>query len=198
MSIRASRATPDSQHQRPWCFCCSWLQKGRRLSLRSLLRPHVFIGFLVIPPMLLKISSTVYRFTRYYAGDAAYRRKGPPYPALRVLGPIVILTTLALLDTGVALGVLTGASQHQMLFLHKASFVLWFAAMTLHVLGHLADTARIGPRDWWHARSGSEGQQPLVHGRASRTWSLAISIVAGLLLAAWGLGHLGPWVSSKG
>jgi hypothetical protein len=166
------------------------------LSLRSLLGPHVFIGFLVIPPLALKISSTVYRFARYYRGDPAYRRKGPPHPALRILGPIVILTTIALLGTGVALGGLTGGSEHQMLFLHKASFVLWFGAMTLHVLGHVAETARIGPRDWWPARSESRGQSPLLQGRASRRWSLAVSVVAGLLLAAWGLGHLGPWVSS--
>lgn len=78
------------------------------LSIRSLLGPHVFLGFLVIPPVALKISSTVYRFARYYTGDPAYRRKGAPHPVLRLLGPVVILTTVALLSTGVALGALAG------------------------------------------------------------------------------------------
>lgn len=166
------------------------------LSIGSLLRPHVFIGLLLIPLVALKISTTVYRFARYYAGNAAYRRRGPPHPALRALGPVVILTTVALLATGVALGVMSGGSQRQMLLLHKASFVIWFAAMTLHVLAHLAETARIGPRDWWPARPVHSARRPALQGRASRTWSLAASLVAGLLFAGWGLGHLGPWVSS--
>jgi hypothetical protein len=166
------------------------------LSIHSLLRPHVFIGLLLVPPVALKISSTVYRFARYYAGDPAYRRKGPPHPALRFLGPVVILATVALLTTGAALGVVSGGSQRQMLLLHKASFVIWFAVMTLHVLGHVAETARIGPRDWWPTRAGISGRPRAHQGGASRRWSLAASIVAGLLLAGWGLSHLGPWVSS--
>lgn len=33
--------------------------------------------------------------------------------------------------------------RQELLTLHKASFVLWFIAMTVHVLGHLTDTARL-------------------------------------------------------
>ena len=43
----------------------------------SLRGPHIFIGMLLIPPVLLKLGSTGWRFTRYYAGDTRYRRKGP-------------------------------------------------------------------------------------------------------------------------
>ena len=42
-----------------------------------LLGPHIFIGLLLIPPVLLKLASTGYRFARYYTGSRRLRRKGP-------------------------------------------------------------------------------------------------------------------------
>jgi hypothetical protein len=68
-----------------------------------LLGPHIFIGLLLIPPVALKMGSTGYRFLRYYSHSPAYVRKGPPHAALRFLAPGVVLTTLALFGTGVAL-----------------------------------------------------------------------------------------------
>jgi hypothetical protein len=69
----------------------------------QLLGPHIFIGMLLIPPVLLKLGSTGYRFARYYTGSPPYVQKGPPLLVLRVLAPGVVLTTLALFGTGVAL-----------------------------------------------------------------------------------------------
>ncbi len=43
------------------------------LDMRGLLREHMFIGLVLIPPLLLKLASTGYRFARYYTGAAAYR-----------------------------------------------------------------------------------------------------------------------------
>ena len=51
-------------------------------------------------PGVLKACSTIYRFARYYTGAAGYRRKGPPAPLLRLLGPFVLLTSLAVIGTG--------------------------------------------------------------------------------------------------
>ena len=67
-----------------------------------LLGPHIFIGMLLIPPVMLKLGSTGYRFPRYYTDDPAYRRKGPPALPMRLLAPGVVATT-ALFGTGVAL-----------------------------------------------------------------------------------------------
>ena len=39
---------------------------------------HLFVGLLLIGPVLLKMASTGYRFVRYYTHNTAYRRKGPP------------------------------------------------------------------------------------------------------------------------
>ena len=44
----------------------------------GLVSAHMFIGMVLIPPVLLKLASTGYRFVRYYTGSQAYRAKGPP------------------------------------------------------------------------------------------------------------------------
>jgi hypothetical protein len=46
--------------------------------LRQFISAHLFVGILLIGPVLLKMASTGYRFIRYYAGTVEYRRKGPP------------------------------------------------------------------------------------------------------------------------
>ena len=73
------------------------------LRVRQLLSPHVFIGVVLIPPVLVKVASTTWRFARYYTGAPAYRRKGPPPVLLRLLGPVVVILTLVLLFSGVGL-----------------------------------------------------------------------------------------------
>ena len=73
------------------------------LNIGNLLTLHVFLGMLLLGPVGLKIGSTLWRFTRYYTGSAAYVRKGPPASLQRVTGPFVILTTVAVLGTGIML-----------------------------------------------------------------------------------------------
>ncbi len=153
------------------------------LRVRALLTPHVFIGMLLIPPVLLKIGSTGWRFVRYYRGSPAYRRKGPPPALLRLLGPVVVILTVVLLASGVALVVGPHSLRHTLLFMHKASFVLWFGAMTIHVVGHLVETARLAPKDWVHRTRHD------VAGAGARQWALAASLVAGVIL---GVVMLGP------
>ena len=90
---------------------------------------------LLIPPIMLKLGSTGYRFVRYYTGSDPYRVEGPPHTALRLLAPAVVLSTIALFATGVAL-ITLGPRSGSLVGLHKASFVVWFVAMAAHVLGH--------------------------------------------------------------
>ena len=63
------------------------------IRMRGLVGAHMFIGFALIPPVLLKLASTGYRFARYYMRSRAYREKGPPHLALRVLAPVLVATT---------------------------------------------------------------------------------------------------------
>jgi len=160
------------------------------LRVRHLVSAHVFIGMLLIPPVLVKIGSTGYRFVRYYRRDPAYRRKGPPPVLLRLLGPVVVILTVVLLASGVALLLVSPAWSGQLLFVHKASFALWFFAMTVHVLGHLAEVARLAPRDWLRHT------QRNVKGAGGRQWLIAASLVAGALLGLAMLSRVGPWLSS--
>jgi hypothetical protein len=153
------------------------------LRVRAVLTWHVFIGMVLVPPVLLKIGSTSWRFARYYLGAPAYRRKGPPPPLLRLLAPVVVILTVVLFASGIALVLLPHSLRHSLLFAHKASFVLWFGAMTIHVLGHLLDTARLAPLDW------ARRTRRDVAGASARQWALAVSLVVG---AALGMVMLGP------
>src|SRR6266436_3027710 len=106
------------------------------LSLRTMLSWHIFVGVLVVPVVALKLGSTGYRFFRYYTRRPDYVRAGPPHPLLRLLGPVVIVATVVLLATGIAL-IVVGPDGGLVLTLHKASFFVWLAALGAHVLGHL-------------------------------------------------------------
>lgn len=159
------------------------------LEIHPLLDVHVFVGMLLIPPVLLKIGSTTWRFAKFYAGDPEYRRKGPPVALLRMLGPIVVVLTLVVLVSGVALLLASPDWRDRLLLLHKASFILWFAVMTVHVLGHILDTAKLAPRDWY-ARTRRQ-----VAGASARQWLLASAVVVGLVAGVITLPHLGTWVA---
>jgi hypothetical protein len=111
------------------------------------LGPHIFIGLMLIGPVALKLGSTGYRFARYYTHDEPYVRKGPPPTALRALAPGVVLTTLALFGTGVAL-ILAGPPSNTLIFAHKLSFFAWVALMSIHVLAHLVELPRLARADW--------------------------------------------------
>jgi hypothetical protein len=159
-----------------------------------LVEPHIFIGMLLIPPVLLKLGSTGYRFARYYTGSPPYVRKGPPALPLRVLAPGVIATTAALFGTGVALLILGPDESGTLKFLHKASFIAWFALMAIHVLGHLFEVPNLAMPDW--RRSG--GREANLAGAGLRLTLLGLSIVAGLAVALATISLAGPWLSASG
>jgi len=64
---------------------------------------HVTLGLLLVPPVLLKVASTTWRMTAYYRGNAAYREKGPPALALRILGPFLVFLTMLVFVSGIGL-----------------------------------------------------------------------------------------------
>jgi hypothetical protein len=86
-------------------------------------------------------------WSRYYTGAAEYVRRGPPHVVLRVIGPLVIITSLEVLATGVALLWTQPDGPGLLLTAHKAGFILWFGLMTVHVLGHLREAVRDTARD---------------------------------------------------
>jgi hypothetical protein len=155
------------------------------LRIGRLLTLHVFLGLLLIGPVVLKICSTVYRIARYYTHAGPYVRRGPPPLPLRLLGPFVIATSLAVLGTGVMLAV-AGPGNGPWLFLHKASFILWIGFMAIHVLAHLVRLPRI-------LLSRDGGRRLRLPGGAARWLLVAASLACGLVIALLAVHLAGPW-----
>ena len=144
--------------------------------------PHVFIGLLVVPPILLKVASTSWRMTRYYRRAEEYVRRGPPNILLRVLvAPVLVAATVVMIGSGIV-AVLVGHGGFW-LGVHKTSFIVWGIAFALHVLGHLLELPPLLAVDWWRGDR--------LGGRRLRQYVLALSLVAGLVvaIAAFPLAH---------
>jgi hypothetical protein len=104
------------------------------LDVRGLLTVHAFVGMLLVPLIVLKLASVGWKMLRYYLQGEEYVRRGPPHVFIRVLlAPVTVLTTIVLFGTGVALLALD-QRQGALVGLHKASFVVWLGATSLHVL----------------------------------------------------------------
>ena len=156
--------------------------------LRPLFSVHVFVGMLLIPPVALKLGSTGWRFARYYTGRREYVAKGPPLLPLRLLAPVVVLSTISLFATGVALLVI-GPGRGIVVGLHKASFVVWFVATAIHVLAYLPRMPRLASADWRGRPRATAG------GSRARRWLLAGSVVAGAILAVATIRYAQPWAT---
>ena len=161
------------------------------LEVRQLITLHIFVGLLLIPPTALKLGSTTYRFARYYTNSPSYVRHGPPPPLLRWSAPLLILFTGAVLLSGVALMVVGPDQPGLLLTAHKASFVIWFALMALHVLGHLKDAVVFSRWDWWPRADRAKGPR----GKGRRRGLVALSVVVGLALAVALLPVASPWTT---
>jgi membrane protein DedA with SNARE-associated domain len=160
------------------------------LRITPLLTIHVVVGMVLVPVILLKIGSTTWRFAKYYLGAPAYRRKGPPPALLRLLGPFVVVSSIAVVASGIAtLLVTTTPLRNELLLVHKVTFVLWFLAMVVHVLGHLLDVANLAPRDFYR-RTRSQ-----VRGASTRQWAIVSAVCVGILLGIVVAPKVGPWLA---
>lgn len=188
------------------------------LRIVQLLSVHMFVGMLLLGPVALKMTSTGYRFTRYYTSNPSYRAAGPPPPAMRLIAPIVVLSTIAVFATGVALLFVGPSSRGTLLPLHKATFVIWIIFTGLHVLGHLAEVpaaisrryqGRLADRLAEVAEQLPGMQRPAAHalptsgvaawdaygtGRVGRLLSLTAALALGIILAVVSIAWFGPWL----
>ncbi|HEY5261404.1 MAG TPA: hypothetical protein VIJ33_04785 [Solirubrobacteraceae bacterium] len=160
----------------------------------SLLWVHLFVGLVLIPVVLLKLGSTGYRFVRYYTSNPVYRERGAPPLALRLLGPIVVATSFAVLATGVVLLFVGPESAGVLRELHKLSFFLWVAFMAIHVLGHLPDLQKT----FLTKRGERFEYNNLAAGRTGRTIALLGALVAGTVLAILLIPDFGAWTTHFG
>jgi hypothetical protein len=123
------------------------LEGATLLRIDRLLTMHAFVGILLIPVVAVKLASTGWRMLRYYLGADEYVRLGPPHIVLRALvAPVTAVSTTLLFSTGVAL-LAVNQVQGPIVGLHRASFIVWLGAMTVHVLtrvGRLLQILRRG------------------------------------------------------
>jgi hypothetical protein len=155
------------------------------ISLRPLLSAHVFIGMLLIPPVGLKLATTGYRFVRYYTHNRSYLLAGPPKTLMRMLGPFVIASTVALFGSGVAL-IALGPGRGWVVNLHKASFIAWVVVISIHVLAHVLHIPGLAAADF-------RGTRPQREGARLRQAAIAAALVAGLILAIATVQYADQW-----
>ena len=146
--------------------------------LRQFLSLHVFVGLVLLPPVLLKLASTGWRFTRYYTRTEAYRLKGAPQLAMRLLAPLLVTATVVLFASGVAMGLLHGNSLHLARQLHGPASVIWMLLVGVHVLAYLKRAVVSAKEEVASATRAS------VRGARGRAYLLVGVIAAGLGIAA--------------
>jgi hypothetical protein len=154
--------------------------------LGPLLAVHLFVGLVLIPPVALKLASTGYRFARYYTGDTAYHAKGPPAIALRAVAPVLVLSTIVVLASGVWLLLAGPSARDTVLPIHKISFIVWGAFFAVHVLGHLPRLPRVLRSDYGFHAHGRPGH-------AGRQLAILVAVLAGIVLAMLLLGDFARW-----
>ncbi|HET9780852.1 MAG TPA: hypothetical protein VFR33_03650 [Candidatus Dormibacteraeota bacterium] len=156
------------------------------LRVRALLPQHLFLGFALIPPLGLKMFSTGWRFVRYYAGDAAYRRAGPPELLQRLIAPVLVLSTIAVFVTGLELWLFGLRYGSIWLGAHKLSFLIWLPFIGIHALSYInkSTQAVAGELSSRGSRESAFTRRSLVIG----------SLVAGIALALASLLYASPFV----
>jgi|GEM_PF-480684 len=158
------------------------------IQIRQLIWLHLFLGLLLLGPVVLKMASTGYRFIRYYTRNDAYRTKGPPEAILRWTAPALVASTVVVFVSGILLLVAGPGGRDQYLALHKVSFIVWLGMFGVHVLGHLPAMAGLLP-------TGEGRPEHEIAGSAGRWLALAGALVAGLVLAIVLIPQFAPWLS---
>lgn len=167
------------------------------INVVGLITWHIVIGVLLVPTALFKTATTGWRIVRYYAGNAEYKAAGPPPTLLRLLGPLVVIFTLALLGSGLALIALGRASDQRALLvvlgqpisavtIHQAAFIGWGVVTGIHLLARLvpALALAVGRRS------------PIaIPGVALRAGTLSLLVVTAAVTAALVLNVSGSWTS---
>ncbi len=157
------------------------------LAITPLFPLHIAIGLAMLPPVALKLGSTIWRFGRYYLGDEGYRKAGPPPPLLRLIGPVLYLSTIVLLVSGVAWWIAGPSTDATLGNLHRVSFVIWIAAIAIHVLGHLGRAVKLARAD--------TAPRERVERRMARQRQVIVlgTVVVGILIGVATRGLLTSW-----
>ena len=169
------------------------------IDVQGLLSWHVVVGVLLVAVTVLKIGSTGWRFLRYYAGHRSYRQAGPPPLLLRILGPLVVASTVGVLGSGLwlivvgpgsgrrALATLLG-QRIDLVSIHQGLFIVFAVVAGLHLL------ARLVPAVVLATERGRRDDAPgRLRGKGPRLAVLVGTVLAGALAAALILPAAADW-----
>jgi hypothetical protein len=159
------------------------------IRLRTLLSAHVVVGVVLAGPLAVKLGSTGYRFVRYYTRSPSYVRRGPPHLALRVLGPLLVATTLVVVGSGIGLMVTGLRNAGLLLPLHGFSVLVFLPLMAIHLVAHILATPRLVADEW------STVSAALAPGRGIRMGVNLGALVLGVLGAILLLPTITPWIA---
>ncbi|MGN6331198.1 MAG: hypothetical protein ACTHOD_06025 [Motilibacteraceae bacterium] len=167
------------------------------LDVTGLISWHVGIGIVLVGLALLKTATTSWRILRYYIGTPTYVTAGPPPTLLRLLGPLVIVSTLGVLGSGIVL-VAVGPERSRSPFLsvlgqqanlvtvHQGFFILFAVFAGVHLLARFVPALALagGPRA--SSRLGHSDQRGSTRGStcSSTPGAVARWAVLGLVLVA--------------
>jgi hypothetical protein len=156
------------------------------LRVRALLPQHLFLGLVLVPPLGLKMFSTGWRFVRYYTGDPAYRRAGPPELLLRLIAPLLVISTIAVFVSGLELWLFGLRFGSVWLAAHKLSFLIWLPFVAIHALSYANKSVE--------AVAEELGRRAAREPAFARRSLVIASLVAGLVLALASLVYASPFV----
>lgn len=163
-------------------------------NLRELLSEHIFIGFLLSGPLIVKMFSTGYRFFRYYTKSPNFVRAGPPNILLRFLAPFLVFITTLVFISG--FGLVLGGHAYKGLFfkIHAASVALWLPLLAVHIYAYLRKASGLIAYDWTRK---AKYRVP------GREWRLGINVaalivsgIAAIIMTPWNTGGYGHGMPS--
>lgn len=158
------------------------------LYLPAFLDAHYLVGLLLVPPVLLKVATTGYRFGRYYTGSPAYRLAGPPPELLRwFVAPALVASAVAVFATGIELWLFGLRFGFAWRSLHTISAVIFVLAAGAHMVGHLRQSADA---------VGDEARVKSNREVFTRRSAVVASLLLGLVLAAASLLYVSPFPSA--
>jgi hypothetical protein len=161
------------------------------LGVHTFMSLHVFVGFVLIPAVLLKLASTGWRFARYYTRSEASRAHGPPTLGMRLLAPLFVAATVALFGSGVAMGLLHGHGLQIARRVHGPASAIWIVLLGIHVLVYLRRTLVKASAEVFPV------SRPAVRGVRGRGYVVTTAVIAGLVVGAATVPAQHHWVNLR-
>jgi hypothetical protein len=155
-------------------------------NLHALISAHIFVGLFLAGPLAVKLGSTGYRFLRYYTRSPAFVRKGPPKLALRVLAPLLLVTTFVVIGSGI--GLLVTGPDGPFFRVHAISVLIWIPIVVIHVYAHIRTVPRLIIDDW------RKHPAEKVPGRGRRLGVSIGALMVGAIVAILMLPVASPWI----